>query len=90
MTVRVLRPVLTITTAVAVLVAALAVYAFMSAGDTHADSAYNPQTKVFICNKLPAAFSSTDAALAEDAFKEIIPSTPTKSIYLMVRFLYKK
>lgn len=61
---RVLRPAITFTTVVAVLVAALAAYAFLSAGASHADSVYTPTTKVYICNALPPGFSSTDASLA--------------------------
>jgi hypothetical protein len=53
-----------LTTVFAVLAAALAVYAFVSAGTTHADSVYNPTTVVRMCNGLPAGFSSTDASLA--------------------------
>lgn len=61
---RVIRPAITFTTVMAVLAAALAVYAFWTAGTSHADSVYSPTTKVRICNGLPAGFSSTDPALA--------------------------
>jgi hypothetical protein len=41
---------MTISAVVAVLVAALAVYALLTTGATHADSTYNPQTTVKFCN----------------------------------------
>lgn len=62
MTARVLRPVITFTTVTAVLIAALAVYAFLTAGTSHADSVYQPTTTSKYCNALPGTFP--DAALA--------------------------
>lgn len=59
MTVRVLRPVITFTTVTAVLMAALAVYAFLTAGTTSA-STYDPITTAKYCNAL---FPFSDATL---------------------------
>jgi len=56
MTARVLRPVITLTTVIGILVAAIAVYAFLTTGTTHADSTYNPTTGVKFCNDLPNPF----------------------------------
>jgi hypothetical protein len=52
MTARVLRPVITLTTVMAILAAAIAAYAFLTAGTTHADSTYNPKSTVKFCNDL--------------------------------------
>lgn len=52
MTARVLRPVITFSAVTAVLMAALAVYAFMTTGPTSADSTYNPITSAKYCNEL--------------------------------------
>lgn len=57
MTARVLRPAITFTTVVAVLAAALAVYAFISAGSARADSVFAPTTTVRMCNQLPTTYS---------------------------------
>jgi hypothetical protein len=59
MTARVLRPAFTISAVIAVLVAALAVYAYSSAGTSHADSVYNPTLAVKYCNALPATYGTT-------------------------------
>ncbi len=62
MTARVLRPAITASTVIAVLVAALAVYAFLTVGTTHADSTYNPVSNVKFCNAMPASFPDPDIA----------------------------
>lgn len=62
MTARVLRPAITLTTVTAVLLAALAVYAFLTAGTSHADSTYNPTTTGKYCNAMSAAFPDADIA----------------------------
>ena len=56
MTARVLRPVITLTTVIGILVAAIAVYAFLTTGTTRADSTYRPTTAVKYCNDLPNPF----------------------------------
>ena len=57
MTARVLRPVITLTTVMVILVAAIAAYAFLTAGTTHATSTYKPVTGVKFCNDLSATFA---------------------------------
>lgn len=59
MTAKVIRPAIAFTTVIALLAAALAVYAFLSAGNSHADSVYNPVTTVKLCNDMDPAFNST-------------------------------
>jgi len=67
MSVRVLRPAIVLTTAIAVLLAALAAYAYYGIGTSDADSTYNPDTDVAMCNRLPATFPGpADADLAGD------------------------
>ena len=56
MTAKVLRPAISISAVAAVLVAAVAVYSFLTVGTTHADSVYNPTTKILYCNGLPSTF----------------------------------
>ena len=57
MRVKVSRPAIALTTVMAILLAALAVYALTTAGAARADSTYNPQTNVKFCNDMPAAFA---------------------------------
>jgi Thrombospondin type 3 repeat len=56
MTAKVLRPAVTITAVVAVLVAALAVYSFLTVGTTHADMSFNATMGAKYCNALDPTF----------------------------------
>jgi hypothetical protein len=56
MTVRISRPVIALTTVVAVLLAAVSVYALLSAGQARADSTFSARTVVRYCNDVEAPF----------------------------------
>jgi hypothetical protein len=62
MRIRVLRPAIAVSTVMAVLVAALAVYAYLNTGTTHADSTYAPTTTAKMCNAMSAGFPDPDIA----------------------------
>ncbi len=84
MTARVLRPVLTISAVAAVLLAALAVYALLNAGATHADSTFSPKTVVKFCNDLGTfdpdpSFNGGNGSCVEPAPTPVPTPTPAVS-----------
>jgi Thrombospondin type 3 repeat/Dockerin type I domain len=70
---KVLRPVVTISTVVAVLVAALAVYSFLTVGTTHADMSFNATMTAKYCNALDPTFPDAQLAGVTNCAENLTP-----------------